>query len=126
MTEIGFPIGGCRHGLWLGAHRSLTVLAILAVAAANGQTAFGGSASLDETGSRLDRTLIAQITQKSPTPNFSPTTPLAAIYRPSDELDLFGVGLDGAVNRARWDGRWHEWSPVFRGKLAQNTPIAAV
>jgi hypothetical protein len=30
MTEIGFPIGGCRHGLWLGAHRSLTVLAILA------------------------------------------------------------------------------------------------
>jgi hypothetical protein len=62
------------------------------VAAANGRTVFGGSASLDETGSRLDRTLIAQITQKSPTPNFSPTPPLAAIYRPSDELDLFGVG----------------------------------
>jgi hypothetical protein len=30
------------------------------------------------------------------------------------------------VNRARWDGRWHEWSPVFPAKFAQNTPIAAV
>ena len=85
------------------------VLAILAVAAANGRAVFGGSASLDETGSRLDRTLIAEIAQKSSPPTFSPTTPLAAIYRSSDDLDLFGVGLDGAVNRARWVGRWHEW-----------------
>lgn len=108
MTEIGFPMG-CRHGLWLGARRNLIMLAILAIAAANDRTVLGGSASLDETGSRLDRTLIAEITQKSSAPTFSPTPPLAAIYRSSDDLDLFGVGLDGAVNRARWVGRWHEW-----------------
>ena len=58
---------------------------------------------------------------------FPQHTPVAAVSRYPDHLDLFAVAGDGAV----WSAWWHAnegWSDWFRigGGFAQTTPVAAI
>src|SRR5262249_22320124 len=41
-------------------------------------------------------------------------------------LQLFGVGQDGRVYGAIWDGAWHDWVQIGTGVFSPNTPIAAL
>jgi Common central domain of tyrosinase len=45
----------------------------------------------------------------------------------NDDLTLFGVGADGRVWDAAWNGTaWTGWSPIEGGVFAQNTPISVI
>lgn len=63
---------------------------------------------------------------------FPPNTPIAAISRREDHIDLFAVGEDNAggttVYTAWWDGIWHDWQPVGNTQNAfpRLTPITAL
>ena len=53
--------------------------------------------------------------------------PLGEPYLPPPSLFGFGVGGDGRVWNAAWDGRaWSGWVPIEGGMFAQNTPISVI
>ncbi|MBW4569587.1 MAG: hypothetical protein KME31_16635 [Tolypothrix carrinoi HA7290-LM1] len=58
--------------------------------------------------------------------SFDPKTPVTALSRKSDHIDVFAVGTDGLVYTNWWDGSWHDWGTVGNGVFPQNTPIAAI
>ena len=41
-------------------------------------------------------------------------------------MDIFGVGQDGHVYSAYWNGQWHEWGKIGNGVFAQNTPLTTI
>ena len=53
-------------------------------------------------------------------------TPVTALARKSDHIDLFAVGTDGLVHTNWWDGSWHEWGTVANSVFTQRTPVAAI
>jgi hypothetical protein len=66
--------------------------------------------------------------------SFAQLTPVAAVTKNPDQIDLFAVGgPDGAdgfggVYTAWWNAAegWHGWSRVGSGSFAQQTPVTAV
>ncbi|MGH8908496.1 MAG: hypothetical protein ACRD0K_18840 [Egibacteraceae bacterium] len=57
---------------------------------------------------------------------FAEQTPVAAVSRTPDQIDLFAVGDDGGVYHAAWGGAWGAWARVGRRAFAEQTPVAAV
>jgi hypothetical protein len=43
--------------------------------------------------------------------NFAQGTPIAALSRNPNQMDLFAVGLDGGIYSPWWNGDWHD---IFR------------
>jgi hypothetical protein len=58
--------------------------------------------------------------------DFAQRTPVAAVARMPDRMDLFAVGGDGGVYHAAWGGVWGEWVRVGHRAFAEHTPVAAV
>ena len=57
-------------------------------------------------------------------------TPINAVVRSPDHLDLFATGTDGIIRTAAWapdhtDG-WHGWWPIRDGRAAPGAPVTAV
>ncbi|MEJ7678272.1 MAG: hypothetical protein WKG06_10510 [Segetibacter sp.] len=57
-------------------------------------------------------------------------TPIAAVSRSTNKLDIFVVGLDGNVYSAAWEPEftdgWHGWGQIPGLNTLQRTPIAVV
>ena len=60
------------------------------------------------------------------TQTFPINTPVAAIARREDHIDLFAVGRDRRVYTTWWDGSWHNWGTVGTQTFPINTPVAAI
>ena len=67
--------------------------------------------------------------------SFDPKTPITALSRKPDHIDLFAVGADipsdGTTGRTKvyttwWGGSWHEWGTVGTQTFPIKTPIAAI
>lgn len=61
----------------------------------------------------------------------SPGSPVTAVSRSPDQLDLFTVGQDGGVWTTAWnpkenDGKWKGWWRILDGKARKGSPVAAV
>jgi hypothetical protein len=61
---------------------------------------------------------------------FSAGTPVAAVARNPNHLNLFAVGQDGGVHTAWWDinGGWQGWSGPLQGQtlFSAGAPVAVV
>jgi Papain family cysteine protease len=58
-------------------------------------------------------------------------TPVAAVARDPDKLDLFMAGADGATYSAAWDrnandGQWSDWKNILLGAIPAGGTISAV
>ena len=58
--------------------------------------------------------------------DFPLLTPVTALARKSDHIDLFAVGTDELVHTNWWDGSWHAWGTVGNQSFPKNTAIAAL
>ncbi|MGH8897485.1 MAG: hypothetical protein ACRDZ4_10775 [Egibacteraceae bacterium] len=57
---------------------------------------------------------------------FPEGTPMAALSRKPDQMDLFAVGGDGGVCSASWNGTWRDWFRVGGRVFPEGTPMAAL
>jgi hypothetical protein len=68
--------------------------------------------------------------QIEPRARFNQITPVAAVARRPDHMDIFKIGFDGAVWSSWWhadDRGWRDWFPIHpRTIFAQEAPITAV
>jgi hypothetical protein len=60
-----------------------------------------------------------------------PGSPVAAVARDGNKLDVFVAGADGRVHAAAWEhgvdaGKWRGWWNVLGGAVPPGSPIAAV
>lgn len=73
-------------------------------------------------------TIIGDVADKGRgvAPCFEARTPIAALSRNSDQMDLFAVGPDGYIRNAWWNGKPWNWGAVDNRPYPQGTPIAAI
>ena len=61
---------------------------------------------------------------------FLPGTPIAAVSRSENLLDLFAIGLDGRVWSAAWgaytEGIWHGWFPILNHVFLVGHSVTAI
>jgi hypothetical protein len=44
--------------------------------------------------------------------SFAPNSPITAVSREPNHIDLFAVAPDGGAYSTWWDNGWHDWFPI--------------
>lgn len=132
---------------WVEVHLSTgsgggtTSLQVAVLPASAGATAFVGDGAFRVTVAGVDairNTVILRVGRETWRPWFVPRpehvfnrlAPVAAVAREPEHMDVFKVGLDGAVWSSWWHGDGQGWRPWFQifpqTVFAQHAPITAI